>query len=240
MRLACERFSMGDEGNPKHPSFLDFLKAFVSSWLTGMSGAISVPLTAAGIFTTSPWLKAGFIIIGATCALLAAFGIWREERFARTKAERSLAEQDNNFFALQIGFDRSNPRQEYWSREQRKNPAKKGEWIVYKECRVKIENLSRATVRDVTVSSRPIGPLPSRPALMLFDATKTTKCDIHPGNFALVPVVQWPVEIMAGMACNETAAQIYGPIEVTATGTDVATVTRLFEFDWQLEPMIYD
>ena len=162
------------------------------------------------------------------------------ERVARNTAEQSLHIREAQFVALTIEFDKSNFRREYWSREQMKHPTNDGEWIVYKECRVGIKNNSSRTVRDVTVSSRPVGPIPSRPVLMMFDATKTIKCDINPGSVVLIPVVQGPIHGLPGMACGSSAAELYGPIEVVATGTDVAAVTRIFQFDWQLEPMIYD
>jgi len=231
---------MDNQHKAENPGFLDFAKTFVGSWLTAMSGAISVPLTAAGVFSTSPLLKTGFIVTGVVCAVIASFRVWRNERIARSTAELALKSREAEFSALSIEFDNSNPRREYWSRESIKHPAKEGEWLVYKECRVGIRNNSNKTVRDVMVFSRPVGPIPGRPTPMLFDATKTTKCDINPGSYALVPVAQSSLEIFPGTACGPTAAEIYGPLEVVATGTDVASVTRIFQFDWQLEAMIYD
>jgi hypothetical protein len=65
-------------------------------------------------------------------------------------------------------------------------------------------------------------------------------CDIKPGCSRLVPVIRWPhPKVQAGMLAGPSALE-YGPVKVTASGDDAVPAVRVFEFDYQAEPMLYD
>jgi len=38
----------------------------------------------------------------------------------------------------------------------------------------------------------------------------------------------------------DSSTLAYGPVKVTASGDDIQPTTRVFQFDYQREPMIFD
>ncbi|SRR6266851_7484135 len=64
----------------------DFFRAILSSWLLGMSGSLSVPLTVAAVFVPNELAK---VLLGVTafiCFWGAAYTVWRREREARNES----------------------------------------------------------------------------------------------------------------------------------------------------------
>jgi hypothetical protein len=61
------------------PRLLAFLKIYVSSVLTLMSGALSVPFTALGVWAGDTWARAVFLSLAFTGVLVAAYRIWAVE-----------------------------------------------------------------------------------------------------------------------------------------------------------------
>jgi hypothetical protein len=57
-----------------------YLWAFVSRWSVAMSGPLTVPFTAAGLYVDSTWARALFVLLAVTCAFVASFLVWRRER----------------------------------------------------------------------------------------------------------------------------------------------------------------
>ena len=140
---------------------------------------------------------------------------------------------------LEIIFDPRNPANRFWSMESQiyENGNKKP--IVFWEYRVEIKNRSFKTIRNVSLTKEHVGQMGKRPVDQIFDKIKQTSCDLKPGCRELVPVIRWPIQRLPGMLANSTALE-YGPIVVTVSGDDVLPTTRIFQFDWQQTPMIFD
>jgi hypothetical protein len=76
--------------------------------------------------------------------------------------------------------------------------------------------------------------------ILSFDKIRKTSCDLKPGMSELVPVIRWPhPKIMAGMLAGGSALE-YGPVKVTVSADDVPPAVRVFQFDYQAEPMLFD
>jgi hypothetical protein len=70
-----------------------FVRSLLSSWLTGMSGPLSVPLTIAAVFVPSHVVKIGLGVTAFVCFWGAAYGVWAQERIARNAAEATLTKE---------------------------------------------------------------------------------------------------------------------------------------------------
>ena len=140
---------------------------------------------------------------------------------------------------IEIIFDRTNPARRFWSFESPKD--EKGNIKrVFWEYRVEIKNKASHTVRNVSGTTEHTGQLPVRPVDQVFDKIKKTSCDLKPGCSELVPVVRWPhPKIQAGMLAGPSALE-YGPVKVTVSADDVPPTVRVFRFDYQVEPMLFD
>jgi hypothetical protein len=141
---------------------------------------------------------------------------------------------------LEIIFDPRNPARRFWSLESpRDENGNKQPGTLY-EYRVEIKNNSSKTMRNVSVTVEHLGAMPLRPVDSKFDRTGTVFCDIKPGTGELVSVVRWPhPKKQAGFLAGPSALE-YGPIKVAVSADDVAPTTRLFQFDYQAEPMLFD
>lgn len=141
---------------------------------------------------------------------------------------------------LKIVFDPKNSSKRFWSLERWQITSRPRVFSTRHEYRVEVWNTSDKTVRNVRVVTEHTGMMPVRPTPMPFDQTKAELRDIHPYCSALAPVLHWPhPTIRAGMLAGPSALE-YGPIRVTASGDDVPPASRIFNFDYQREPMIYD
>jgi hypothetical protein len=140
---------------------------------------------------------------------------------------------------LEIIFDPNNPARRFWSVEQLKN--ENGEPLPpFWEHRVAIKNNSTKTLRNVSVTTERIGPMPERPYDNVFDKVKKVSCDIKPGCWELVPVMRWSTnKKQVGMLAGESALA-YGPIVITASADDVVPSVRVFQFDYQTDQMLFD
>ena len=142
---------------------------------------------------------------------------------------------------LEIIFDPTNYARRFWSRESPRDENGNAKPGVFWEYRVEIKNNSQKTVRNVSVTVEHIGQqLPVRPIDAIFDKIRKTSCDLRPGACELVAVIRWPIPIVqAGMLAGPSALE-YGPVKVTAVGDDVPPTVRVFQFDYQSEPMLFD
>ena len=139
--------------------------------------------------------------------------------------------------SLEIIFDPSNPNRRFWSVETAKD--EKGKPLgAYWEYRALIRNNSHKTLRNVKVIIEAIGPMPSRPEPSYFDMNKQQLIDLHPQDEALAVIRRWfNPPIVVGMA---SGADIYGPIKMTVSATDITPAEKLFHFDPERTPMIYE
>lgn len=161
--------------------------------------------------------------------------------FKNARKLRSKIDENIETSPLEIIFDPTNPSGRFWSMEplilmDKEELAKTGGFWQY---RVEIKNNSMRTVRNVSVTTEHMGPMRKRPEDQPFDKIKKTSCDIKPGCSELVFVKRWPLKIQPGMLMGSDALA-YGPIKITASGDDVLPVTRIFQFDYQRTPMIFD
>ncbi len=217
----------------------EFISSLIHSWFARMSGPLGVPLLIWGFYASGIWLKVGLFATSAACFVFCSFWLWRIERLARISVTEELRILRESGPDLEIYFDPENHAKKFWSMESAKDYHNDG-YVTFWEYRVEVRNISKKTIRSVQVSREIIGPLPHRAVFMKFDATKTEAIDINPGHSALVPIVQWTIPIIqAGNLAGESA-EAYGPIQVIATGNDTPAVIRLFRFNYQKTPMIYD
>lgn len=69
-----------------------FLAAIVSSWFSGMSGPLSVPLTVAAVFVQNDTAKVLLALTAVICFWAAAYTVWVRERTARNQTEAAKDE----------------------------------------------------------------------------------------------------------------------------------------------------
>jgi hypothetical protein len=139
---------------------------------------------------------------------------------------------------IKIIFDQTNPNRKFWSIEQMKDETGKPIPGSFWEYRALIKNASAKTLRNVKVTVEAIGPMPTRPEPSQFDINKKHLVDLNPEEEALVLVRRWyNPAIVAGMVCG---TDMYGPIKMTASADDVWPTMKLFHFDPERTPMIFE
>lgn len=67
-----------------------FVREIASSWFTLMSGGLSVPACALGVYASNVWAQIGFAITAFVCVWGAAYRIWARERGVRIALEEKL------------------------------------------------------------------------------------------------------------------------------------------------------
>jgi hypothetical protein len=98
-----------------HPITLRaFMRSLLSSWFTGMSGPLSVPLSIAAVFVSSGIAKIGLGLTAFVCFWGAAYGVWVRERTSRNAAEENLAQLrqhqlEISFGGFGIALDKDSP-----------------------------------------------------------------------------------------------------------------------------------
>jgi hypothetical protein len=141
---------------------------------------------------------------------------------------------------LEIIFDPSNPARRFWSMESPRDENDNKRPGAFWEYRVEIKNNSQRTVRNVSVTVEHTGGMPLRPVDSIFDKNRKTSCDLKPGCSELIPIIRWPIPaIQAGMLAGSTALE-YGPVTVMASADDARPTMRIFKFDYQAEPMLFN
>lgn len=224
---------------------LSFVKRALAAFLTfvvvrGLFGFLALygihpdawVATALGDAVASPGTQIlAFWVLPSAFALTSLL-FWRQlEDFVKKLIGRS---------PLEINFDSANPGKKFWSLEPQK--AKDGSELlpVCWQYRVEIENKSAKTLKNLRVSAETIGQLGARPMDMPFDKTQGTVTDLNPRCAELVTVLRWPYPtIQAGMLAGESA-QEYGPVKVIASADNVPPAVRVFKFDYQKTPMLFD
>jgi hypothetical protein len=97
------KIKLGGAGRPSAPestssmmaestSIRGFIKAILSSWLTTMSGPLSVPFGIATIFVPGYIAKALLVIVALVGAWIASYVVWAKERTALIALETRLGE----------------------------------------------------------------------------------------------------------------------------------------------------
>lgn len=122
------------------PSFKEFIRTLFSSWLTAMSGPLSVPLATAAYFVPN---EAAKIILGFTAFVsmaFAGFRLWKQERSARNEAEEC-----SNANRIELLFDDSDA----YVRQMRALHPPRGERYF-----VGLRNAGAATLEAVTLRAR--------------------------------------------------------------------------------------
>jgi hypothetical protein len=139
---------------------------------------------------------------------------------------------------LLIMFDHRNPNRKFWSIEPVRDEAGKQIQGSYWEYRAIVKNSSASTVRNVRVLVEATGPLPTRPEQPVFDIDRKPVRDLAPEEEALAVIRVWyNPPVVEGMVCGD---DVYGPIKMIAHGDDVQPKTKLFHFNPERTPMIWE
>jgi hypothetical protein len=170
-------------------------------------------------------------VVVAILLILLSFSIF----WARSQGKRWSAIFAASKSALVIEFNAKNPGRKFWSIENPTPGIPRAFW----EYRVAIKNKSAATIRNVSVTVERIGQMPVRPESAPFDRDQRMTCDLKPGCSELAVVLRWPTRPEAGMLAGPSALA-YGPIKIIASGDDVPVASRVFQFDYQRTPMLFE
>ncbi|SFM83862.1 hypothetical protein [Methylobacterium pseudosasicola] len=187
-------------------------------------GALDLTVRVAG------WLFVASLFVAIAKIAWIATG-WRRGR--RTKGAEAAS-------VLEIHFDPANPARRFWSLEAPRDREGTRHPGVVHEYRVDIHNPTMRTIRNVSVTVEHAGDMGSRPTDAFLDKTWAQVFDLKPGCAELATILRWPhPKIQPGMLAGPSAL-CYGPIVVIASGDDIPPTCRIFWFDYQREPMIFD
>ena len=179
--------------------------------------------------------------IGALCAVLFLISDlvrWlRRRKLERNRVAESNGVEETSLpctarSPLQIIFETSNPHNRFW---QKTSPRDKDGNIlpgIVTEYRIKVQNASSKTVRNVRLSKESSGLIPQLPVDLVFQKDQKQSRDLQPACYEFVPVF-WQYPPQAGDACRETATAFHGPIKIIASGDDV--LPEECEFDYYPE-----
>ena len=80
-----------------------------------------------------------------------------------------------------------------------------------------------------------------RAEFALFKINGTTEQDLHPDEGRYIAVLRWwyPAR-QAGLAAGPSARELYGPLKIAVNAVDTPPSTRIFSFDYDRQPMIFD
>lgn len=139
---------------------------------------------------------------------------------------------------LAISFDHSNPNRKFWSIEPMRDAEGKQVPGTFWEYRAEIKNLSHRTLTNVKIIIEATGPMPLRPAQSVFDIDRKPVRDLSPQEEALAVIRTWyNPPIVQGLVIGE---DIYGPIRVTALADDVPPTVKVFHFNPEKMPAVYE
>ena len=80
--------------------------------------------------------------------------------------------------------------------------------------------------------------MPTRPEFSHFDINKERVIDLNPNDAMLTAIRRWPnPSRFAGMVCGVDA---YGPIKMTVSADDVVPMVKVFHFDPERTPMLFE
>lgn len=74
-----EQEAFPKQAPPLDTGFMAFLRAFGGSWLTSMSGPLTVPLAVAALFVPGVY-KLLFAALAVICGVFSSYRVWRSER----------------------------------------------------------------------------------------------------------------------------------------------------------------
>jgi hypothetical protein len=138
---------------------------------------------------------------------------------------------------INIIFDSSNPGRKFWSVESMRDESGQQVPGTFWEYRALIKNTSSKTLRNVKVTLEAVGLMPTRPEPSQFDINKKHLIDLTPDEEVLVLIRRWfNPPIVVGMVCGGA----YGPIKMTASADDVLPTVKMFQFDPECTPMIFE
>jgi hypothetical protein len=139
---------------------------------------------------------------------------------------------------LLILFDLKNHNRKFWSLEPLRDQTGKQTPGSYWEYRAIVKNSSDRTVRNVKVLVETMGPLATRPQQSVFDIDRKAVRDLAPDEEALAVIRTWyHPPIVQGMVCGD---DMYGPIKMIAYGDNIQPKTKLFHFNPEKTPMIWE
>ena len=188
-----------------------------------------------GIINMIPHLSAWWLV-----SALVVLGVWLFEasfRITERLNESIASALRSQGSPLEIIFDPTNPGRTFWSIAPMKDENGKQIAGSFWEYRAVIKNKSFRTVRNVKVTVEAIGDMPARPEHSQFDINKKPLIDLTPNEETLAVIRRWfNPPIVEGMV----GGGAYGPIKMTASADDVLPTTKVFQFDPEQTPMIFE
>lgn len=107
-------------------AFWSYVRQFRSHWLSAMSGAFSVPFTAAAVFSGEKYQQAIFGVLALAAFLFATFRVWKvqydrtqqlEQALGETQRQSERGQRDQNSLKISVGtapeFEEVMPRGDY-------------------------------------------------------------------------------------------------------------------------------
>lgn len=141
---------------------------------------------------------------------------------------------------IEVIFDTNNQQKRFWSIVPVVAADKTISHRQY-QYSIAIKNNGVRTLRDVQVVSELTGELEGSPSFAKFELSGSKKTDLHPGEMQFVTIFNWPYPaIQAGMLADESAEWGYGKLKISVSATDMRVITRIFNFDYTKEPMLFN
>ncbi|MGH6839832.1 MAG: hypothetical protein ACREDT_13750 [Methylocella sp.] len=130
---------------------------------------------------------------------------------------------------LEIIFDPTNPVKRFWERTSPRDENGRILSGIVWEYRVKVQNTSSKTVKNVRISKESSGLIPVMPIDLVFQKDGKQNRDLQPKVSEFVAVF-WKFPPQAGDAWGPTATACHGPITIIASGDDVSPCECEFDY----------
>jgi pyrimidine deaminase RibD-like protein len=131
--------------------------------------------------------------------------------------------------AFEIIFDPDNAGRQFWSLRTVDSDSRQIPGIQY---RVKVRNRTNKTLYEVKATSETLGQLGSLPTRLEFEQTAEVTFTLDPGASAFINLFFVPLPLMQpGTVTGASSSAAYGPIRVTISALNTATVERTFQFN---------
>jgi hypothetical protein len=114
------------------PSFQQFLQSFGGTWLSLISGGLSVPFTAVGLFLPSGTAQISFFILAVVALWIGSYLTWSIERCKSVELQNRIAAVEDETPRLELIFDEKNPlcvKDEYYT-QFNDRPPKSRHWSI--------------------------------------------------------------------------------------------------------------
>jgi hypothetical protein len=213
------------------PSSKEFIRTLFSSWLTAMSGPLSVPLAVAAYYVSNDTAKAALGFTAFFCVFFAAFRLWKQERLARVQAEKRL-----NANQVEILFEEIEP----YVRDIPALHESRGERYF-----VGLRNAGAATLEGVTLRAREGWFIENSIAVAHQRIDRSTERNpvvavlphLDPGATELVEL--FGLDYNAGSSSPEDVFNQKQHFQLELRARNTPTIIADFDYDRDRRPMIH-